>query len=45
MITFKRRIHNLTNEYIKKVDEIMYPLRTVRQRFLVKIKRAIERIK
>ncbi len=45
MNTFKKRISDLTNEYIRKTDEIMYPLRTVRQRFIIRIRRAIERIK
>ena len=44
MSEFKKRISDLTDEYIKKTDDIMYPLRTVRQRFIVRIKRAIGRI-
>ncbi len=43
MSTFKKRISDFTNEYIKKSDEIMYPLRTVRQKFIIKVKRAIAR--
>ncbi len=44
MSTFKKRISDLTDEYIKKTDEIMYPLRTTKQRSIIRIRRMVRNL-
>ncbi len=44
MSTSKKQIFDITNEYIRKVDEIMCPLRTRRKRFIIGIKRIVRNL-
>ncbi len=44
MSVFKKQVSDITNEYIEKVNEIMYPLRTTKQRSIVRIRRMVRNL-